>query len=144
MRENVVMRGARNHPLRIGKHVLVGAHAALYGCTIEDEVFLATRVSIFHGATIGKCAEVRIGAVVHVNSVVPANGLVPIGWVAVGNPAKNFPPTAHDEIWAIQKELNFPSTAYGVERDASGRVDMQLVTDRAIEAARNRPWKRID
>lgn len=59
VRENVVIRAGSGHPLRIGSNVLVGAQSALYGCTIDDEVFLATGVTVFHGARVGARAEVR-------------------------------------------------------------------------------------
>ena len=140
VRENVVIRAGRRHPVRIGRHVLIGAHSALYGCTVGDEVFLATGVTVFHGARLGARAEVRIRGVVHVNSVLPDGACVPIGWVAVGDPASIFPPAAHEQIWAIQKTLDFPGTAYGVERGPDGRVDMRLVTERAVTAAREHPW----
>ena len=42
---------------------------------------------------------------------------VPIGWVAVGNPAQIYPPGQHEEIWAVQEGLDFPGTVYGVSRD---------------------------
>jgi hypothetical protein len=42
---------------------------------------------------------------------------VPIGWVAVGDPARILPPDKHDEIWAVQKPLNFPQWVYGFDRD---------------------------
>jgi hypothetical protein len=42
---------------------------------------------------------------------------VPIGWIAVGDPARVLPPDQHDEIWAIQKPLNFPQWVYGFDRD---------------------------
>src|SRR3712207_602099 len=63
VRENVVIRAGRRHPVRIGAHALVGAHSALYGCTVEDEAFLATGVTLFHGARVGAGAEVRIRGV---------------------------------------------------------------------------------
>ncbi|HEX6807980.1 MAG TPA: gamma carbonic anhydrase family protein [Gemmatimonadaceae bacterium] len=144
VRENVVIRGATRHPVRIGDHVLIGAHAALYGCVVEDEAFLATGVTIFHGARIGARAEVRIRGVVHVNSVLPADAVLPIGWIAVGNPARQFPPSAHDEIWAIQRTLDFPGTVYGVDRRPDGSVDMRLVTERAIATARRARWTPVD
>ena len=133
IRENAVVRATAKQPVRIGDYVLVGPNAALYGCTIEDEAFLATGVTIFHEAHIGKQAEVRINGVVHVRSVLPANALVPIGWVAVGDPAEVLPPNEHEKIWAIQKPLNFPSTVYGVERSTEGRVDMKEITRRLAE-----------
>ena len=52
-----------------GAHVIVGPHAHLNGAT-RDEA-LATGVSVFPGATIGRGSEVRVGGVVHVNSSLP-------------------------------------------------------------------------
>jgi carbonic anhydrase/acetyltransferase-like protein (isoleucine patch superfamily) len=59
IRENAVIRATRDHSVQIGDYVLVGPNAALYGCTIADEVFIATGVAIFHAARIGKqaCSE---------------------------------------------------------------------------------------
>ena len=41
---------------------------------------------------------------------------VPIGWVAVGDPASILPPDQHDRIWAVQEPLNFPESVYGLNR----------------------------
>jgi carbonic anhydrase/acetyltransferase-like protein (isoleucine patch superfamily) len=144
VRENVVLRAGSHHPVRIGSNVLIGAQSALYGCTVDDEAFLATGVTLFHGAQIGTCAEVRIRGVVHVNSVLPPGAVVPIGWVAVGNPATTFPPSEHEQIWAVQQTLDFPGTVYGVERLPNGMIDMRLVTERAVTAARRGRWTRLD
>jgi carbonic anhydrase/acetyltransferase-like protein (isoleucine patch superfamily) len=144
IRENVVLRAGSHHPVRIGSNVLIGAQSALYGCTVDDEVFLATGVTVFHGAKIGTRAEVRIRGVVHVNSVLLPGAVVPIGWVAVGNPAATFPPSEHNQIWAIQQTLDFPGTVYGVERLPNGMIDMRLVTERAVTAARRGRWTRLD
>ena len=76
--------------------------------------------------------------------MLPANAVLPIGWIAVGNPAHQFPPSAHDEIWAVQRPLDFPGTVYGVERRADDSVDMRLVTERAIAAARHARWTPVD
>ena len=51
--------------------------------------------------------------------------IVPIGWVAVGDPARILPPGAHDEIWPVQEGLDFPGTVYGLPRDASARERME-------------------
>jgi len=144
VRENVVIRAGGRHPVRIGSDVLVGAHAALYGCTVDDRVFLATGVTLFHGAHVGADAEVRIRGVVHVNTALAPGAVVPIGWVAVGNPAAILPPSAHEEIWAVQQTLDFPQTVYGVERLPNGRIDMRLVTQRAVSAARRSRWNHLD
>jgi carbonic anhydrase/acetyltransferase-like protein (isoleucine patch superfamily) len=62
---------------------------------------------------------VRINGVVHVNSALSDGAVVPIGWIAVGDPAEILPPDRHDDIWAIQRELDFPGTVLGIERGAS-------------------------
>ena len=67
----------------------------------------------------------RINGVVHVNSTLGDGALVPIGWVAVGDPARVLPPDRHEEIWKIQAELDFPGTVYGLSREASARERMQ-------------------
>lgn len=128
--ENAVIRSGRRHPVSIGNHVLIGPRAYLSGCQIDDHVFLATGATIFNGAQIGERSEVRINGVVHLKTVLPADTTVPIGWVAVGNPAKILPPDAHEEIWNIQKELNFPREVWGLERPAAGQTIMPEITRR--------------
>jgi carbonic anhydrase/acetyltransferase-like protein (isoleucine patch superfamily) len=73
---------------------------------------------IFNGASIGARSEVRVNGVVHVNTVLPPGSTVPIGWIAVGDPAQTFPPKDHHAIWAIQEELDFNRTVFGLDRDA--------------------------
>jgi carbonic anhydrase/acetyltransferase-like protein (isoleucine patch superfamily) len=128
--ENAVLRGTTRHLLHVGNHVLVGPRAYLSGCTVEDCVFLATGATVFNGATIGKRAEIRINGVVHVNSSLPDDATVPIGWVAVGNPAEILPPDAHDIIWALQEQLDFPGTVFGLKRAEPGQSIMPELTRR--------------
>jgi carbonic anhydrase/acetyltransferase-like protein (isoleucine patch superfamily) len=118
--ENALVRGRPGRPAVVGDSVLIGPHAHLNGCRIGDRVFVATGASIFPGARVGDDAEVRINAVVQVNSALGNGQTLPIGWIAVGNPAQQFPPDRHDEIWAIQKELGFTREAFGLERPAHG------------------------
>lgn len=125
--ENAVIRGTKDFPVKIGDHCLVGPNAHLAGCTIESNVFLATGVSIFHGATIKKGSEIRVNGVVHLETVFPENETLPIGWVAVGNPMKMFPPDQHDKIWELQKKLNFPKLVYGIpERENLAVLNKKL------------------
>src|SRR4051794_11556464 len=51
--ENAVLRGRVGHPLLVGDAVLIGPQAHLNGTTIEDEVFVATGVSMFAGSRAG-------------------------------------------------------------------------------------------
>ncbi len=137
--EGAVIRGTQHHPVRIGDHVLIGPHAHLSGCSVEDCVFVATGASVFNGARLGARAEVRVNGVVHVNSRLPPDGLVPIGWIAVGDPATVLPPGEHERIWAIQEALDFPGTVFGGRRAPPGETDMPELTRRyARRLARHR------
>jgi carbonic anhydrase/acetyltransferase-like protein (isoleucine patch superfamily) len=103
--------------VHIGDHVLVGPMASVSGALIEDEVFLATGTRVFNGARIGARSEVRINAVVHLRTTLAPETTVPIGWVAVGEPAQLLSPDRHEEIWAAQRELDFPGYVFGLDRD---------------------------
>ena len=128
--ENALVRGRAGHPAFIGDAVLIGPHAHVNGATIEDEVFVATGASVFPGAVAGAGCELRINSVLHVNSVLPPGTVVPIGWIAAGTPtARLFAPGEHDELWAVQQELNFPGTLYGVRRGTSMRDIMARQVD---------------
>lgn len=107
-----------------------GPYAHVVGCTIEDEVFIATGAAIFHSARLEKGSEVRINGVVHLKTHLAAGETVPIGWVAVGNPAQVLPPGEHKRIWEIQKPLNFPLTVCGFERS---EATMEKITRRLSE-----------
>lgn len=114
--EHALVRGRAQHPAVLGDDVLVGPHAHINGAHVEDGCFLATGVALFPGARVGAGSEVRVNAVVHVNTTLTANTTVPIGWIAAGDPGQLFAPGQHDELWAVQRELDFPQTVYGVPR----------------------------
>lgn len=129
--ENAVLRSSAAHPLTLGSNCLVGPNAHVVGCTIENEVFLATGCAVFHGAHIGAGSEVRIHGVVHLKTRLASGTTVPIGWVAVGNPAQLFPASEHDAIWKVQEPLNFPLTVYGFERSEASMIK---ITQRLSQA----------
>ena len=114
--ENALIRATSTNPVHIGAHVLVGPMASVSGAVVEDEVFLATGTRVFNGARIGARSEVRINAVVHLRTTLPAETVVPIGWVAVGDPVQILPSDRHEEIWAAQRELDFPGYVFGLDR----------------------------
>jgi carbonic anhydrase/acetyltransferase-like protein (isoleucine patch superfamily) len=122
--EQALVRARAAHPVVLGDDVLVGPHAHVNGAIVGDGCFLATGSALFPGARLGRDAEVRIHGVVHANSVLGDGALVPIGWVAVGDPAQVLPPDRHDAIWAVQEGLDFPQTVYGVARDTPARERM--------------------
>ena len=132
--ENAVIRGTKRHPVTVGDHVLIGPGAYLSGCAIRDCAFLATGSRVFNGAIIGARAEVRINATVHLLTKLLEDATVPIGWVAVGDPARILPPDAHQEIWAIQEPLNFPKEIFGVDRPRPGETRMPEMMARYCRA----------
>jgi carbonic anhydrase/acetyltransferase-like protein (isoleucine patch superfamily) len=127
--ENAVLRSTAKHSLQIGSNVLIGPNAHVVGCIVEDHVFIATGASIFHGARLCEGSEVRINGVVHIKTELPKDETVPIGWIAVGNPVKILPPEKHEEIWGIQKPLDFPKCVYGVERNPNGQTNMPEIME---------------
>ncbi|MBC9713559.1 gamma carbonic anhydrase family protein [Streptomyces sp. TRM66268-LWL] len=139
--EQALVRGRAGHPAVIGDAVLIGPHAHINGATIEDEVFVATGASVFPGAVAGTRSELRINCVLHANSVLPPDAVVPIGWIAAGAPAQLFSPERHEELQPVQMDLDFPRTVYGVERGTPLRTIMARqsayygahLTDRVIE-----------
>ncbi|MGH1548631.1 gamma carbonic anhydrase family protein [Leifsonia poae] len=123
--EHALVRGRAGHPAHVGAAVMVGPGAHVNGSTVGDEAFIATNASLFPGSRIGAGAEVRINGVVQVNTVLAPGAVVPIGWVAVGDPAHILPPDRHDEIWAVQRELDFTGTVYGAGAGATMRQIMR-------------------
>jgi carbonic anhydrase/acetyltransferase-like protein (isoleucine patch superfamily) len=129
--ENAVVRSSPRHACSIGDYCLVGPNAHVTGAKLEEEVFIATSAAIFHGAHLGHGSEVRVHGTVHLRTRLEPGATVPIGWVAVGDPARIFAPDRHDEIWAIQEPLNFPDWVYGFDRNTPDL--MQHVTRRLSE-----------
>jgi len=132
--ENAVVRSTSRHNTTIGRYCLIGPNAHVAGCTIEDEVFVATGASVFHSARLGKGSEVRVHGIVHLLTHLPAGEIVPIGWVAVGKPARILPPTEHEDIWQLQEPLNFPLVVYGFDRS---EADMRKITARLAESLKS-------
>jgi len=132
--DTAVLRGVKHAPLALGDNVLVGPRAYLSGCTVEDDVFLATGCTVFNGAHIGRQCEVCINGIVHLKTRLAGGSTVPLNWIAVGDPAQILPPQEHERIWAIQKNLDFPRYVFGAERPAEGETIMPAVMPRYARA----------
>ncbi len=130
--EHAVIRGVRRHPVNIGNHVLVGPHAHLSGCTVEDEVFVATGSSLFNGAYLEKGSTVRINGIVHIRTRLPAGVRMPIGWVAIGDPVELLPPERHERIAELMLDRGFSRTAFG-----PGAVSTKEITERYVRSLRS-------
>lgn len=143
--ENAVVLATERAHTKIGDNVLIGPRAYLTGCTIEDDVFLATGCCVFNHAVVEARAEVRINGVVHLRTRIPKDGTVPIGWVAVGEPVQILPPHEHDKIWEIQKTLDFPKVVFNLDRPPEGESIMHELTRRyAAHLRAHRQDQRID
>lgn len=77
--EHAVIRSTDEHPMTVGKHCLIGPHAHVVGCILDDCVFIATGATAFHGARLAHNVEVRVNAVVHLHTELAAPTVVPIG-----------------------------------------------------------------
>lgn len=141
--ENALIRASATHPVHLGSHVLVGPMASVSGASVADEVFLATGTRVFNGARIGARCEIRINAVVHLRTVLLPDTVVPIGWVAVGDPAQVLSPDRHEEIWALQKELDFPGYVFGLDRETPDLM-VQLTERYGSSLARHAHDRRLD
>ena len=116
--ENAVIRATSRHACSIGDHCIVGPNSHVVGAQIDGEVFIATGAAVFHGAQIGRGSEVRINGTVHLRTRLEPGSTVPIGWIAVGDPAQILPPDQHEAIWTLQKTLDFPGFVYGADRSS--------------------------
>jgi len=133
--EQAVLRGTPAHPLLVGDHVLIGPHAYLTGCDIGDEVFIATGAMIFSGARMGRASSVALGGGVHIGSVVPPRTAIPIGWVAVGDPARMYPPGEVEPIRAGLAEAGgFLPFVFGTDRAADRGEQMRAALGRYSRA----------
>ncbi|MFK4806356.1 gamma carbonic anhydrase family protein [Microbacterium sp. ZW CA_36] len=141
--ENALIRATATNPVHISDHVLVGPMASVSGAVVEEEVFLATGTRVFNGARLGARSEVRINAVVHLRTTLPPETTVPIGWVAVGDPVQILPPDRHEEIWAAQRELDFPGYVFGLDRDTPDLM-VQLTERYGRSLARHVDDRRVD
>ena len=64
------------HPLVLGDGVVVGHHAVLHGCTVEDGALVGIGARVLDGAVVESGAQVGAGAVVAPGTRVPAGHLV--------------------------------------------------------------------
>jgi carbonic anhydrase/acetyltransferase-like protein (isoleucine patch superfamily) len=113
--ENAVVRGAGNHPCTLGNNVLVGPHSHVSGATVEADCFLATASTLLNGAFLGRGSTAALRATAHVGSRCPPGTLIPIGYIAFGDPARILPPEAAPEVLHLLGQLGFTRTVFGFD-----------------------------
>ena len=141
--ENALIRASAANSVHIGDHTLAGPMASISGAVIGDEVVLATGTRVFNGAYTDARCDVRINAVVHLRTHLPEDSVVPIGWVAVGEPVQVLPPSEHERIWDLQQELDFPGYVFGLDRDTPDLM-VQLTERYGRSLARHADDRPID
>src|SRR5690606_8869388 len=134
--ENALIRATAVDAVRIGAHTLVGTLASIAGATVGEEVFFASGARVFNGAHVGDRCEIRVNAIVMRRAILPEGTVVPIGWVAVGDPVQLFSPDQSDAIAEAQPELDFPGHVFGVDRDTPDLM-VQLTERYATSLARH-------
>jgi carbonic anhydrase/acetyltransferase-like protein (isoleucine patch superfamily) len=116
--EHAVLRatavGDEEHPVLVGDHAFVGPHATLLGCTVDAAAYLATGATVLHGGVVGGGAVVAVSALVHGGARLPDEFFLPPGTVAIGDPARIYAPSQHEEMAQAIKEVGFAARAFGV------------------------------
>lgn len=141
--ENALIRATAANAVHIGDHTLVGTLASIAGATVGEEVFFASGSRVFNGALVGDRCEVRVNAIIQRRAVVPEGTVIPIGWIATGDPVQLFSPDQADEIAAAQPELDFPGHVFGVDRDTPDLM-VQLTERYGTSLARHAHDRRVD
>ncbi|WP_417508164.1 gamma carbonic anhydrase family protein [Microbacterium sp.] len=134
--ENALIRATAANAVHIGNHTLVGTLASIAGATVGEEVFFASGARVFNGSIVGPRCEIRVNAIVTRRAVLPEGTVVPIGWVAVGDPVQLFSPGQADAIADAQPDLDFPGHVFGVDRDTPDLM-VQLTERYATSLARH-------
>jgi carbonic anhydrase/acetyltransferase-like protein (isoleucine patch superfamily) len=122
--EQAVLRAAGRWPLQLGDHVLVGPHAHLSGCTIGSGSFIATGAMVFNGARLGASSVVALGGKVHLETDLPDNSFVPIGFIAIGRPGKIYSPEHAPQVHDELNRIGFLRYIFGVDPTGQPRADV--------------------
>ena len=124
--ENAVVRATAlpgvDHPVLIGDHVFIGPHATLLGCAVEPCCYIATGVTVLHGAKIHSGAVVAVGAFVHARTVLPSEFFVPPNTIAIGDPVRLYTPDQRDALADAIKANRFAETAFGIDTGWENRI----------------------
>lgn len=116
--ENAVVRGAggrtRSFPCILEDHVLVGTNAYVCGATLHYRAFVGSGATVLNGSIVGRNAAVSLGAIVHIQTYLPPDTLVPIQHIVIGNPCKLFAPNQSNEIIDELMRRNFREYVFGL------------------------------
>jgi carbonic anhydrase/acetyltransferase-like protein (isoleucine patch superfamily) len=116
--ENSVVRASggrrRKFPTIIGDYVLIGPNAYISGATLEYRAFVATGGVVLNGSIVERNAAVTIGSIVHIQTRVPAETVVPLQHIVIGNPCKLFASNQADAVIDELMRLNYRDYIFGL------------------------------
>lgn len=117
--ENAVIRGAggakQAFPCILEDYVLVGPTAYISGATLEYRAFVGANATVFNGSVVGRNAAVSLGSIVHIQTHLPAETLVPIQHIVIGNPCKLFSPNQAHEVIDELMRRNFREYVFNLK-----------------------------
>jgi carbonic anhydrase/acetyltransferase-like protein (isoleucine patch superfamily) len=124
--EHAVLRataaGGAERAVVVADHAFVGPHATLLGCRVDRCAYLATGVTVLHGARVGAGGSVAVGALVHAGAVVPDELFVPPNMVAVGDPVRLLAPDDPEALGEAVRSTGFARLAFGVDAAWEDRI----------------------
>jgi len=136
-----------------GKYFAVGQNAHAVSRKIEDETFLATGTEIVRSSPQGSGSEVQAKGTLDVTTRLAPVRVIPMGWVAMNDPAEMPSTEQHDRIRAMQEWLNFSRATFGLDRNKaaltevlqrlSGVTDWALAYSPKVLAPYTRIWRQL-
>lgn len=103
--------------------MLVGPHSHVSGATVGPDCFLATGCAVFNGAVLGRGTTVAVHGIVHVACRCPPETFVPIGYAALGDPARLYGPHEMAEARAALAEQGFTRSVFGFDSAKMSNAD---------------------
>jgi len=134
--------GRPPYPVAIGDDCLIGPQAALAGCTLGADVYVATQVMVFHGACVGDGCRLGAGSVVHTGARLPPQARVGLRQFAVPGPDGTAVVTSDlDEARELLEDADFFGNVFAASvTGAASRGELHRRTAAAVAAEiRHRP-----
>jgi gamma-carbonic anhydrase len=118
--DNAVVRSWPRFPTNLGEDVMIGSGAHVNGAAVDGSAFIALGAAVFPGSRVGSRSIVRTNAVVHINSELSPNRIVPESWTAIGSPATIVPRGSEERTLFSMHGLNFTKTIFGEDLSEVG------------------------
>jgi gamma-carbonic anhydrase len=120
--ENAVVRASggrtRHFATTIGDFVVIGPTAHISGAILDYRAFIATGAVVLNGSIVERNASVSIGSIVHIQTRVPAESVVPLKHIVIGDPCKLFAPDKAEAVIDALMRLNFRDYVFDLSKRA--------------------------